>query len=328
MSYANPWAFILLALVPLYLWWEWSRRRGSLRYSDLSFLRGAANPGRWLRMLPAVLFALGLAAMVVALARPQQGRQFEETEIRGIDIMLCLDLSGSMRAEDFSPKNRLEVAKETAKAFVARRVGDRVGLVIFAGTAMTQCPLTHDKTIVMQLLDRLDFHLLELLEDGTAIGLGLGTAVARLRNSEAQEKVIVLLTDGVNNTGDIDPLTAARTAAAYGIKVYCIGVGTTGPVPFPVQDPVFGRRRQMVEIDFDMPTLQEISRLTGGRAYLASDAEALGRIYEEIDRLQPTEFTARQHTVYTERAGLPLRLALLFVTAGLVLSATLLRRLP
>ncbi|MFO7637993.1 MAG: VWA domain-containing protein [bacterium] len=328
MSFAYPWVLALLALVPLYLAWEVLRRRAALRYSDIAFTRRARGSGAWLRMVPPAFFALALAAMVVALARPRQGRQFEEIETRGIDIMLCLDLSGSMQAEDFSPRNRLEVAKTRAREFVERRVGDRVGLVAFAATALTQCPLTHDKNIVSELIGRLNFDLLEILEDGTAIGVGLGTAVARLRESEAKEKVIILLTDGVNNTGDIDPLTAARTAASFGIKVYAIGIGTSGPVPFPVQDPVFGRRRVRIEIEFDMPTLHEIAGITGGQAFLASDDAALARVYEEIDRLQPTEFKARRHTVYYERAGLPILLALVFATAGVLLSATAFRRLP
>jgi Ca-activated chloride channel family protein len=324
MSFAHPWAFALGALVPVFLWWMLVKRRAALRYSDLSFLQQAPNRGRWLRAVPAGLYALAFAAMVFALARPQRGRQFEEVENRGIDIMLAVDISGSMQAEDFAPRNRLNVAKEKAKEFVARRAGDRIGLVIFAATALTQCPLTHDKEIVSKLIDRLDFGM---LEDGTAIGLGLGTAVARLRRSQAREKVVILLTDGVNNTGDIDPVTAAQTAASFGIKVYTIGVGSKGPVRYPVQDPVFGRRYAQVQIDLDMETLRHIADATGGQAFLASDAAALGAIYEQIDRLQPSTFKVRRHTVYNELAGLPLLLAVLLFAAG-ALAALLLRRLP
>ncbi|MFO7675708.1 MAG: VWA domain-containing protein [bacterium] len=324
MSFAHPLAFALLALVPAFLWWMLAKRRATLTWSDLSFLRRAPNRGRWLRVVPLALHALALAAMVVALARPQRGRQFEEVETRGIDIMLAIDVSGSMQAEDFAPRNRLTVAREKAKEFVERRTGDRVGLVAFAATALTQCPLTHDKNIVNQLIDRLDFGM---LEDGTAIGLGLGTAVARLRRSQAREKVVVLLTDGVNNTGDIDPLTAAQTAASFGIKVYTIGVGSTGPVRFPVQDPVFGRRYVQTQIDLDVAALERIAETTGGRAFLATDAAALGRVYEEIDRLQPTSFKVRRHTVYNELAGLPLLLSVVLFAAA-ALAAALLRRLP
>jgi Ca-activated chloride channel family protein len=325
MQFANPWFFLLLVLVPAFAWWMLVKRRASIRYSDLSFLTRAPNPGPLLRVIPVALYSLALLMMVLALARPQRGRKFEEVQTQGIDIMLCIDVSGSMQAEDFAPKNRLNVAKERAKEFVAKRAGDRIGLVAFAAASLTQCPLTLDKNILDQLIDRLDFGM---LEDGTAIGMGLGSAVARLRDSKAKERVVILLTDGVNNTGDIDPITAAQAAAGFDIKVYTIGVGSKGEVPFPVQDPVFGRRYARVKIDLDTETLNRIADITGGRSFLATDAAGLKQVYDEIDRMEPTTFKVKQYTVYSERAGVFLLLAVIFLAAGALVAGLVLRRLP
>jgi len=325
MHFSHPWFLLLLALVPALFWWLVRRPRAALRYPDLSFLARVPNRGRWLRFVAPVFFSLALAAMSFALARPQRGRMFQDVESRGIDIMLCLDISGSMQAEDFSPRNRLAVAKQRAKEFIARRRGDRIGLVVFAATSLTQAPLTLDRKILEDLIDRVDFGL---LEDGTAIGMGLGSAVARLKDSKAEDRVVILLTDGVNNTGDIDPLTAASAAASLGIKVYTIGVGSRGKVPFPVQHPVFGKRYVQTEIALDTETLRRIAEMTGGRFFLATDAEGLREIYEEIDRMEPTTFRTRQYTVYSEKAGLPLLLSVIFLTLAAALSTALLRRQP
>ncbi len=325
MRFAHPWFFVLLALVPVAFWWLLRKRRGSLRYSDLSFLRRVRNRGRFLRAIPPLCYSAAIVFMTIALARPQQGRQFQERETRGIDIMLCMDISGSMQAEDFAPRNRLNVAKERAKEFVARRKGDRIGLAVFAATSLTQCPLTLDRNILGELIDRLDFGM---LEDGTAIGMGLGSAISRLKKSKAKDRVVILLTDGVNNTGDIDPITAAQTAASFGVKIYTIGVGSKGEVPFPVQDRIFGRRYVRVKIDLDTETLNEIARITGGKSFLATDAEGLKLIYDEIDRMEPTTFKVKQHTVYNEKAGTMLLFSVLALVLGGALSGTVLRRLP
>ncbi len=325
MRFAHPFFFLLLAVVPVYIWWQLVKRRAAVVYSDLGFLRGASPRGRFGRIVVHGLYALALVFMTVALARPQRGRQFQEVETRGIDIMLCLDISGSMQAEDFSPKNRLNVAKERAKEFIEKRKGDRIGLVIFSATSLTQCPLTMDRQILDGLLDRVDFGM---LEDGTAIGLGLASAVARLKDSKAKDRVIILLTDGVNNTGDIDPITAAQTAASFGIKVYTIGVGSKGMVPYPVNDPMFGRRYVQVQISLDTETLQKIADMTGGKSFLATDAQALKQIYDEIDRMEPTTFKVKQYTVYNELVGLWLLLAVLALGVAAALAATVFRRLP
>ena len=301
------------------------RDRAAVVYSDLGFLRSSTPRGRYGRVIVHSLYAFALVFMTIALARPQRGRQFQEVETRGIDIMLCLDISGSMQAEDFSPKNRLNVAKERAKEFIEKRQGDRIGLVIFSATSLTQCPLTMDRQILNGLIDRVDFGM---LEDGTAIGLGLASAVARLKDSKAKDRVIILLTDGVNNTGDIDPITAAQTAASFGIKVYTIGVGSKGLVPYPVNDPMFGRRYVQVQIDLDAETLQKIADMTGGKSFLASDAQALKQIYDEIDQMEPTTFKVKQYTMYNELAGLWLLLSVLALGAGAALAMTVFRRLP
>jgi Ca-activated chloride channel family protein len=325
VRFAHPWFFALLALVPVFLWWQLRKRRAAVVYSDLGFLRGAPNRGRWARPLVLAAYSLAFVFMTVALARPQRGRQYQDVETRGIDIMLCLDISGSMQAEDFSPDNRLAVAKQRAKEFIAKRQGDRIGLVVFSATSLTQCPLTLDRNILNGLIDRVSFGM---LEDGTAIGMGIASAVARLKDSKAKDRVIILLTDGVNNTGDIDPITAAQAAASYGIKVYTIGVGSKGLVPYPVNDPYYGRRYVQVQIDLDSETLQRIADITGGKFFLATDNTGLGKVYDEIDRMEPTTFKVKQYTVYNELAGGWLLASLVTMLLALGLATVVLRRLP
>ncbi len=325
MRFASPLYLLLLVPLAALAWLELRKRTGALRFPDLTFFRSHHGQGRIWKHLILALNLAGLALMVLALARPQRGRMFQETEGRGVDIMLCLDVSGTMQAEDFSPKNRLFVAKERAKEFVARRTGDRIGLVVFSGYALTQCPLTADKAIVNQLIDRVDFGM---MEDGTAIGMGLAAAVNRLKDSRSKDRVVILLTDGRNNAGEIDPASAARLAQACSIKVYCIGVGSKGPVPMPVQDPFFGRRYVQVELDLDARTLKEIARTTGGEFFLATDAEGLKMIYDQIDKMEPVTYKVREQTVYQERAGVFMLPALVLMALGWFLSAVLLRRLP
>ncbi len=281
--------------------------------------------GKVMQHLPLFLNLFVLVLLVIGLSRPQEGRVYEEIETRGVDIMLCLDISTSMRAEDFQPKNRLYVAKERAKEFVEKREGDRIGLVVFAADALTQCPLTLDHSVLKDLMNYVDFGL---LEDGTAIGTGLATAVNRLKSSKAQQKTIILLTDGVNNRGEIDPVSAARIAHTYGIRVYCIGVGTKGLVPYPVDHQIFGRTYTQVEIDFDMDILNEIAGITGGHAFLASDAAALKATYDEIDKMEPTTFKMIQHTVHEEKADDIMKAAVITFIVNIFLGFVILRRLP
>jgi len=325
MRFSQPLYLLLLLLILPLVWWELKKLTGTIKYSDLAFFEKTGNRNRFLRRFPFVFNVVGLILISLALARPQQGRIYEEVESSGVDIMLCLDISGTMQAEDFSPRNRLFVAKERAKEFIEKRPGDRMGLVIFASQALTQCPLTLDHKILTDLIDRINFGI---VPDGTAIGLGLATALARLKDSKAKDKMVILLTDGLNNTGDIDPVTAAKIGQAYKIKVYCIGVGSKGPVPIPVNHPLFGRQYVQAEVDLDMNSLNEISGLTGGKAFLATDAEALKIIYDEINQMEPTTFKVLRHTVYSERAGIFLFPAVLVLFFNSLLALTIIRRLP
>jgi Ca-activated chloride channel family protein len=325
MRLASPaWLWLLLP-VALLVWLELGKRTATVRFSDAAFLRQQQGFGRWLRLIVLALNAGALVLAVVALARPQRGRIFEEIESHGVDIMLCMDVSESMAAPDLQP-DRITAAKQRAEEFVARRSGDRIGVVVFGNGAMTLCPLTLDRDVLDGVIDRLRIGTL----DGTrtAIGNGLANAVARLRNSTAKDKVVILLTDGVNNAGEVEPITAARLAQTYGIKVYCIGVGSQEPVTVMTNDPFFGQRPQTVQADFDLKTLEDIAGLTGGRAYTAGDAGALKRIYDEISRMEPTHFKSTRHTVYAEKAGLFLLPAALLFLAGALFPALLWRRLP
>jgi Ca-activated chloride channel homolog len=284
MRWDAPWFLLLLLAVP---WLAWRARRPAAHRAALLWARTrgawAASRGAFLLRVVALLPWLALIVAVVSLGRPQQGIRQTETETRGVDIVLSIDLSPSMRAEDFRPHNRLYVAKQAAHDFIKSRDHDRVGLVAFAGTSFTVCPLTLDHDVLLELLDGLDFGL---VEDGTAIGMGLATAVARLKESKTPSKVVVLLTDGQNNRGAIDPLTGAELARAFGIKVYTVLAGRGGVVPVPVDDPLLGRRVEMVKMDVDETTLRQISERTGGRFYRATDTRALEGIYSEIDRLE------------------------------------------
>jgi len=314
MRFSEPlYLLLLISLIPL-VWWELKKLTGTIKFSDLAFFTKAANRGRAYRRVPLVFNAAGLILISLALTRPQQGRIYEEVESSGIDIMICLDISNTMSTGDYRPLNRLYVAKEKAKEFIEKRSGDRIGLVIFAQSALTQCPLTLNHNILRDLIDRLDFGIVPQIQ--TAIGLGLATSVTRLKDSRAKDKIIILLTDGQNNAGDIDPLTAAKLAQAYHIKIYCVGIGTKGQINMPEH------------FELDMNTLNEISALTGGKAFLATDAEALKIIYDEINRMEPAAFKVLRHTVYSERAGSFLLPAVLVLIVNALLSLTVLRRLP
>ena len=328
--FADPAYFLLLAVVPLLAYWyvvcvvRGRRQVGSLRYSSLAMIKRAdrRHSGRYRHILFG-LRALALTALIVAFARPQSGVTAESVTTEGIDIVLALDLSSSMLAEDLEP-NRLAAAKQVAADFVGGRRNDRIGLVVFAGDAFTQAPLTLDYGVVTTLLDELE---VGIIEDGTAIGMGLATAIKRLQGSDAKSKVIVLLTDGRNNRGEIDPVTAAQMAQALGVRIYAIGAGTRGTVRVPVTGP-FGRRYAQMRVDIDEPTLQETAALTGGRYFRATNRESLARIYEEIDALETTEIELEQFTRYGELFHLPLLFGLGVLLLEVGLGRTVLRRLP
>ena len=313
--------WLLVLLVPMAGYYVWRTLQGGAAI-QISSVRGVANAPRtvryYLRHLPFVLRAAAFALLVVALARPQDIEQNVSTNTEGIDIMLTIDVSGSMLARDFKP-DRITAAKEVAGSFIADRYGDRIGLVAFAGEAFTQSPLTTDQSTLQTLLSRIRSGL---IEDGTAIGNGLATAINRLRESEAKSKVIILLTDGVNNRGEIAPLTAAEIAKAQGIRVYTIGVGTEGMAPYPAID-MFGNItfvNQKVEID--EKTLTAISDMTGGKYFRATDKAKLKAIYDEINQLEKSKVEVTEHVSYHE-----LYLAWVLAALGLLLAEFLLANL-
>ena len=325
--FGDPWVLILLAVVPLTYWLRGrgERRSGALRFSALDTVRQTgAGVSTWLPRVPVVLGAVGVIAVIVALARPQTGITSETVLTEGVDIIMAMDVSSSMLAEDLEP-NRLNAAKVVAANFVAGRSNDRIGLVAFAGEAFTQAPLTLDYSVVESLMGELE---VGIIEDGTAVGMGLATAVKRLQASDAESKVVILLTDGRSNRGSVGPVTAARMAQALGVRVYTIGVGTRGTAPVPVADPLLGTRMATMRVDIDEPTLREIVELTGGQYFRATDNESLASIYEEIDALERTEIAVENFTQYAERFPVVLALGLLLLLMEVGLSQTVLRKLP
>jgi Ca-activated chloride channel family protein len=318
----------LLLLLPVVHWvhhrWE-AYRSGTLRFSALETVqRTGKGRSRWAHRILAVLRTLALALLIVALARPQTGVTSQDVLTQGIDIILAMDVSSSMLAEDLEP-NRLEAAKQVAADFVEGRRNDRVGLVAFAGEAFTQAPLTLDHGVVVSLLGEME---VGMIEDGTAVGMGLATAVKRLQVSQAKSKVVVLLTDGRSNRGEIGPTTAAQMAQALGIKVYTIGAGTRGTARVPVDDPLMGRQYVTMRVEIDEPTLQEMAEITGGRYFRATDRESLETVYKEIDELETTEIQVEHFTRYGERFPPILAAGLILLLLEVVLGQTVLRRFP
>lgn len=296
MTFAYPYVLLLLGLIPPLIYW-WVRRdrdsKDSVRFSSLALLgpRAPSSWRTWGRYLPMALRVFAFSLLVVALARPQTVSRDSNSTVEGIDIVISLDISASMLARDFEP-NRFEAAKEIGAKFVAGRTSDRMGLVVFAGEAITLCPLTTDLATVINQFNNVQ---MGVLEDGTAIGSGLAMAVNRLRTSDAVSRVVILLTDGVNNSGEIAPYTAAEIAATYGVRVYVIGVGTMGKAPYPTQTP-FGTRYQYMEVNIDEPQMKQIAQLTDGEYFRATDNEALERIYQEIDALEKSKIHVNEFT--------------------------------
>lgn len=299
MEFKHPLFFLLGVAIPL-VWhfWVQKRPRAALRLSTFPLAQQIRFSWRVAgsRLLPFLRGAV-LVLFVFALARPQAVSREREHETKGVDIVIALDISGSMLAEDFKPENRLGVAKEEAKKFIRGRENDRIGLVVFAREAFTQCPLTLDYDILTSLVDEIQ---IGMIQDGTAIGMGIATAVNRLRESDAKSKVITLITDGENNAGKIDPVTAAELARTFGIKVYTIGVGRGGLVPFPINDPLFGKRYVQAKVDIDEMTLKRIADLTGGVFFRARDPASLSEIYARINELEKTEVKVREYVSYDE----------------------------
>lgn len=315
---ATPWALLLLLALPI--WWlvRARQRPPAITFSRAATLAAGPQSGHGVTRTLFILRNVVLAGLVLALARPRSRGHAENVTSQGINIVLAIDLSSSMLAEDFQPQNRLEVAKETVKRFINGRSSDRIGVVAFAAEALTQVPLTTDYPVVIQAVDNLQAGQ---LEDGTAIGTAIATAANRLRDAPGKSKVMILLTDGVNNRGDIDPLTAAKAAAAFGIKIYTIGVGTEGMAPVPVGRGLYGLRYEMQPVQIDEALLTSISKMTGGRYFRARDAAALERIYDQIDQLERTPVQSTTYVRYAELFRWPLGLALLALALELSVAA-------
>ena len=318
LQFAQPLWLLLLLLLPV--WWLLARRRrpAAIVFSRVPVLARGPRAGRGVARMLALLRNLTLVCGIIALARPRSGARAETSTSEGINMVIAFDISSSMLAMDFQPQNRLEVARTKIKDFVRTRTTDRIGIVAFSGEALTQVPLTTDYPVVQSALDNLQPGQ---LEDGTAIGTAIATAANRLRSAPGRSRVVVLLTDGVNNRGTIDPRTAAQAAAAFGIRIYTIGVGTEGMAPVPVGRGVFGLRYENRPVEIDDALLTEIAQRTGGRYFRARDAAALERITTEIDRLERTPVRTRVYTRFTELYRWPLALALLALMLELGLVA-------
>ena len=316
--FETPMALWLLLLLPA--WWLWRRRHspGAIVFSRTGVLAMGPRAGRLVARTIFVLRNVALIALILALARPRTGARVENVTTSGINIVLAIDLSSSMLAEDFQPSNRLEVAKTKLKQFILARQSDRIGVVAFAGEALTQVPLTTDYNVVLKSVDNLQAGQ---LEDGTAIGTGIATAANRLRDAPGRSRVMILLTDGVNNRGDVDPLSAAKAAAVYGIKIYGIGVGTEGYAPVPVGRDVFGLKFENQRVQIDEALLRQIAALSGGRYFRARDAAALGAIYSQIDRLERAPLQSRSYVRYSELYRWFVAVALLALLGELALVA-------
>ncbi len=330
MTFHSPYyLWLLLLLLPMTGYYVWRTLQGgaAIRIPTTDGMAQAPKTIRYyLRHLPFALRAAAFALLVVALARPQDAERFSHTSTEGIDIMLAIDVSGSMLARDFKP-DRITAAKEVAASFIADRYGDRIGLAVFAGEAFTQSPLTTDQATLQTLLARIRSGV---IEDGTAIGNGLATAINRLRESEAKSKVVILLTDGVNNRGEIAPLTAAEIAKAQGIRVYTIGVGTQGMAPYPAVD-IYGTPTGgtvMAKVEIDEKTLRAIAEQTGGQYFRATDKAKLQAIYDQINRLEKSKVEVTEHIAYHELFLNWVLAAIALLAAEFLLATLALKRIP
>ena len=324
-----PWVLALLGIVPFLIVIYAQRRdqQPAVRHSRMHRLQSLRPPSFWARVawLPFASRLVALAALIIALSRPQLGARGFEVSTEGVDIMLVVDVSSSMLAQDFKPNNRLYVAKQVVADFVKRRERDRMGMIVFARQALTKTPLTLDHDI---LLTHLEDVRIGAVPDGTAIGNAVASGVNRLKESDAESRIMILLTDGVNRDGEIDPITAARLAKTYGIKVYTVGAGKEGMAPYPFSDPIHGTVYQNVRVEIDEETLQMIAAETGAQFFRATDADSLKRVYDEIDALETTEIEQVQYVRYSELAPLLMGLGLALLLLESVASRTRLARFP
>lgn len=327
VTFAYSWVLYLMLAIPLLVAWYFIKGRrnfSSVKYSSINIFNEAPVTIRErLKHMPFAFRMIALGLLIIALARPQSFTSGENVSTEGIDIAMVLDISGSMLAEDLKP-NRLNAAKNVIDDFVKGRISDRIGLVVFAREAFTQCPLTIDYNVLRNLL--LDIRS-GMIEDGTAIGNAIANGVNRLKESDAKSRIIILLTDGVNNSGEVDPISAAEIAQTFGIRIYTIGVGSRGEAPYPVKTP-FGTRYQMVPVEIDEEVLQEISGITGGQYFRATDNRALKEIYEKIDKLEKTKIEITSYSNAKELYYGWLGSGLLFLLIELGLSKTVFRKIP
>ncbi len=328
MIFANPtYLYLLLLLIPLIAWYVWKIRKSqaSLQVSSSQAFEApeASSFKVYLRHLPFVLRMLAIALLIVVLSRPQSTDNWQNTSTEGIDIVLAMDISTSMLAEDLKP-NRLEAAKDVAASFINGRPNDNIGLVVFSGESFTQCPLTTDHTVLLNLFKDIQSGM---IQDGTAIGLGLANAVSRIKDSQAKSKVIILLTDGSNNMGEIAPVTAAEIAKTFGIRVYTIGVGTQGEAPYPFQT-AFGIQYQNIKVDIDEPTLKQIAITSGGKYFRATDNASLKEIYNEIDQMEKTKIQVQEFSKKQEEYKNWALLVLALLLLEMILRKTVLRNIP
>lgn len=333
MIFSDPWAVVLLipvAAAGVWMFYRSEKNQASARFSDMRLFTQNKLPkaAKWKRTLPHILKIAALVLLVVCVMRPQNPVEESRIEAHGIDIMLSVDVSGSMQAEDFvidgNRTNRLEVVKDAVREFIKKRKHDRIGIVVFAGSAYIQCPPTLDYGILMDFLDRLK---IGMIEDGTAVGDGLTLALSKLKDLDSQSKVVILLTDGVNNAGKVDPANAAELAKAVGVKVYTIGAGSKGRVPFPARD-IFGNKAyQWAVIDLDEDSLKHIAEVTDGLYFRADSAEALKKVYDSIDQLEKSEIEMTLYGEYRELFVWPAFFALVLLAAERMMSLTVLRRL-
>lgn len=327
MNFEYPyllWLLLLpLLLVARYVYIELKERRPHLRVSKAEpWLSGGGTVLSLVRHVPFALRAAALSLIIVAIARPRSSTEVEKRDTEGIDIVLAMDVSTSMLARDFTP-DRLSAAKDIAIEFISQRPSDRMGIVVFAGESYTQCPLTTDRATLINLMKEVQT---DLIEDGTAIGNGLATAVARMMDSDAPSRVVILLTDGVNNRGEIAPMTAAEIAKTYGIRVYTIGVGANGTAPYPVMTP-WGVEVRNMQVEIDEELLKQVAQTTGGRYFRATDNTKLAEIYSEINKMETARTTVDSFPVYKELFGAYALAALLCLVVELLVGL-MLRRLP
>ncbi len=329
IKFLYPIWLIALLIIPLYWYYEWKKlrfRRPRLSFPLVHRFKKFYKHHHWQYWIPVITKSLLILLLVLALARPRHVIEKRNQSLKGIDIVFGLDISGSMLAVDFQPVNRMEAAKKVALNFIKNRESDRIGIVTFSEYAYTQAPLTNNYSFLKEIIENIDVDREQM---GTAIGNGIATSVARLKNSEAKSKIIILITDGKNNTGEIDPFTSAEIAKTLGIKIYCVAVGSKGPVDYPVEDPIFGTRFQKVLIDMDIESLNKIAQITGThQAYIATNSIELQKIIRDIDKLEKSDIKQNKYYEYIELFQYLLLLSIIMLILDILFRTILRKELP